>query len=483
MPGWLAGLSALVAANPGWLSAALFATALAESLAIAGLLVPGVAILFALTALAGQTGMALGEALFWVFFGAIVGDTLSFALGRLLTGKLNSVWPMSRYPAIVTRGEAFFYRHGAFSIVAGRFIGPIRPIIPLVAGALWMPWHRFVVFNISSAVAWAPVYVLPGFVVGSALTSELRPPPHVYAVSLVSVGVLLLVYLVLFRAHLGLTGRGRVYQYLEQVMQNYRASHRFWHLYSKQRPTNQGEFPLASLMLGLGSASLFALWSQLAVFTDVLRPFDQAVLEWFTAWRQPLLDIPAVAITSLSDPAILLMATALAGLALTFRGFYAGALHCLAAGVLTAVLVWALKNGFAAARPEIVFAPPQSASFPSGHTAGITVLVTLAASFIAAEAGARKRWQIYTLASLPLLPVALSRLYLGVHWFSDIVGGLLLGLAVTGLVRASYSRYDRIALYPDSTTAVAFTAWLVFCGGYLYLRWPQALADYAPAIS
>jgi undecaprenyl-diphosphatase len=70
-----------------------------------------------------------------------------------------------------------------------------------------------------------------------------------------------------------------------------------------------------------------------------------------------------------------------------------------------------------------------------------------------------------------------------VHWFSDIVGGLLLGLAITGLVRASYSRYDRIALYPDSTTVAAFTAWLVFCGGYLYLRWPHALADYAPAIS
>jgi undecaprenyl-diphosphatase len=266
-------------------------------------------------------------------------------------------------------------------------------------------------------------------------------------------------------------------------MQNYRASHRFWHLYSKQRPTHQGEFPLASLMLGLGSASLFVLWAQLAIFTDVLRPFDQAVLEWFTAWRQPLLDIPAIAITSVGDPAVLLVAMVLAGMALTFRGFYAGALHCLAAGALATVLVWALKNGLATTRPEMVFAPPQSGAFPSGHTAGITVLATLAATFIAAEAGARKRWQIYVLSSLLLLPVALSRLYLGVHWFSDIVGGLLLGLAITGLVRANYSRYDRIALCPDSTTAAAFTAWFVFCGSYLYLHWPQALADYAPAIS
>ncbi|HEV8078786.1 MAG TPA: phosphoesterase, partial [Marinobacter sp.] len=121
MLAWLGELNATVAANPGWLSAALFATALVESLAIAGLLVPGVAILFALTVLAGQTGMALGEALFWVCLCAIIGDTLSFALGRLLTGRLNNVWPMSRYPAIVARGEAFFYRYGGFSIVVGRF--------------------------------------------------------------------------------------------------------------------------------------------------------------------------------------------------------------------------------------------------------------------------------------------------------------------------------------------------------------------------
>ena len=79
---WLTNLIAWLSGAPGWLAAALFATAFVESLAIAGILVPGVAILFAVAALAGKTGMPLSEALVWAGLGAVAGDTLSFALGR-----------------------------------------------------------------------------------------------------------------------------------------------------------------------------------------------------------------------------------------------------------------------------------------------------------------------------------------------------------------------------------------------------------------
>ncbi|MBC7184975.1 MAG: phosphatase PAP2 family protein, partial [Marinobacter sp.] len=143
-------------------------------------------------------------------------------------------------------------------------------------------------------------------------------------------------------------------------------------------------------------------------------------------------------------------------------------------------LVWGLKSVLGIPRPDEVLNPPNSGAFPSGHAAGITLLVTLVASFVAGETRNRKRWQSYVALSLPLIPVALSRLYLGVHWFTDVIGGILLALAITGATRASYSRYDRVPLAPDVTIALAAALWLVFAGTYVAMSWDEAIMEFRP---
>jgi len=209
---WLTDVTSWVAVNPGWLIAALFLTALIESLAIAGIIVPGVALLFAFAALAGKSGLPLSEALLWAGLGAVAGDAISFAIGRLFKGRLDTVWPFNRYPSLIARGENFFRAHGGKSVVIGRFVGPIRPVIPLIAGALTMSWQRFLTFNLLSAVGWALVYILPGFFVGSALGSEIKPPPHFYLVLAVSGAALVVVYLIVLRVRLGVGEGSWLYQ-------------------------------------------------------------------------------------------------------------------------------------------------------------------------------------------------------------------------------------------------------------------------------
>ena len=473
-------LTEWLALYPQWLAFGLFITAFLESLALAGILVPGVAILFAIAALAGQTGMPLAETLLWAGAGAVAGDGLSFALGRQFQGRLDRLWPLSRYPALITKGEQFFQRHGGKSVIVGRFVGPIRPIIPLVAGALLMPWRRFLAFDLSSAVGWAPVYVLPGYLVGSAIACDIQPPPHFYPVMAVSALILTAVYLLLFRFQLGLGRGSRIYEWLARRMEIYRATHNVWRLYSSQRPDYAGEFPLPSLMLGLGSLALFAIVSQLALATDLLTPFDRQAIDWLAQLRHPVLDGVFVAITLLGDPPVLAGATVLAVLTLVFRGFYAAGLHVAGAALLAAAMVWLFKDVTAIARPEQVLQPPSSEAYPSGHAAGITLFCSLLASFIAREARPGQRWQFYLIFSLPLLLVAGSRVYLGVHWITDISAGILLGLAITGLTRTSFSRFDNRPVAIDISLVVAVGVWIAFSAGYVIHHWPGAMIWYAP---
>ncbi|WP_339844959.1 DedA family protein [uncultured Halopseudomonas sp.] len=152
-----------------WLGLAIFLIALLESLAVAGLVIPGVFLLLGVTAMAGGGGMPFASALAWAFCGAVLGDMFSFALGRFFHEDIRRLSLFRRHPQWIARGEIFFRRYGLFGIFIGRFVGPIRPVIPMIAGMLDMPSIRFVTINLLSALAWAPVYVTPGFLAGRAV--------------------------------------------------------------------------------------------------------------------------------------------------------------------------------------------------------------------------------------------------------------------------------------------------------------------------
>jgi undecaprenyl-diphosphatase len=470
-----------LARYPEWLAFALFITAFLESLALAGIIIPGVAILFAIAALAGQTSMPLAAVLIWAGAGAIAGDGISFALGRRFHGRLDRLWPLNRYPRLISKGEQFFRSHGGKSVIVGRFVGPVRPIIPLIAGAFLMPWRRFLAFNLSSAVGWAPVYVLPGYLVGSAMASDLKPPPHFYPVLAASLLILTAVYLLFIRFQLGLGRDSRFYQWLARRMESYRATHRFWRLYSSQRPDHVGEFPLPSLMLGLASLALFVILSILTLTTDLLTAYDQIAADWLTQLRHPVPDSIMVAVTLLGDPTILLSAAVLAILVMMFRGFYAAGFHVAGAALLASVAVWLFKDVTAVARPELVLQPPLSEAYPSGHATGVTVVCSLLASFVSRETRPGMRWQYYLLFSVPIVLVAISRAYLGVHWMTDVSAGVLMGLAISGLVRTSFSRFDNAPVTLDPTLVVAALIWVGICVVYVSQNWTLAMVQYAPA--
>jgi membrane protein DedA with SNARE-associated domain len=163
-----------LAANPGLAGFAIFLISLAESLAIIGTLIPGTLVMGAIGVLIG-TGILPGiEMTLWAIAGAIVGDGLSYWLGYHYHGHIRVMWPFRSYPALMQKGEAFFLKYGGMSVFMGRFIGPIRPIIPVIAGMMNMPPARFTIANVLSAIGWAPAYMMPGIIFG-ALSMQLAP--------------------------------------------------------------------------------------------------------------------------------------------------------------------------------------------------------------------------------------------------------------------------------------------------------------------
>jgi membrane protein DedA with SNARE-associated domain len=165
---WQASMDWL-AQNPSWIGFAIGLTAFIESLALVGVVVPGVAILAALGALAGTSDTPLIIVLGCAMAGAIIGDGLSYLAGRYFRQPLLNNWPLKQHPQWYQMGESFIQKHGGKSIILGRFIGPVRPIVPMMAGMLKMPPNRYVPLNIFSAIAWAPFYLLPGYYAAQAL--------------------------------------------------------------------------------------------------------------------------------------------------------------------------------------------------------------------------------------------------------------------------------------------------------------------------
>jgi membrane protein DedA with SNARE-associated domain len=150
-------LVAFVRHHHAWGPPIVFALAFGESLAFLSLLIPAWGALVGIGALIDALGLP-----FWPYWiagalGAACGDWLSYWLGYKFKHPIAHVWPLSRHPDLLPRGHVFMERWGALGIFIGRFFGPLRAAVPLIAGILEMPYWTFQFANITSALVWAAV--------------------------------------------------------------------------------------------------------------------------------------------------------------------------------------------------------------------------------------------------------------------------------------------------------------------------------------
>lgn len=162
LPDFAVRILDFVRANEAIAPVIVFALAFGESLAFISLLVPATVILLGIGALIGASGIEFWPLWLAAAIGAALGDWLSYWLGYHYHDPISRMWPLSRYPDLLPRARAFFEKYGVMAVFLGRFFGPLRAAVPLVAGAATMPRIPFQLANWLSAIIWGGVTLAPG---------------------------------------------------------------------------------------------------------------------------------------------------------------------------------------------------------------------------------------------------------------------------------------------------------------------------------
>jgi membrane-associated protein len=160
----------LVANYHIWVYAILFGVIFAETGLVVTPILPGDSLLFGVGALAAVDSshtMQIGWAYLLLAAAAIAGNTVNYAIGRMLGQTAFS----GRYRFFrleyLQRTEVYFKRHGGLTVFLSRFTPIVRTFAPFVAGIGHMPYLRFQAFNIAGGAGWVALFLLGGFVFGN----------------------------------------------------------------------------------------------------------------------------------------------------------------------------------------------------------------------------------------------------------------------------------------------------------------------------
>ena len=439
--------------SPPLLLCLVLVISLVESLALVGLLVPGVVLITTAASLAGHQDIALVWLLGAAFIGAILGDGISFSLGFKHREQVTQRWPLSQHPEWLGRGARFFERYGIWSVFVGRFVGPVRPIIPLVAGMMRMPPRTFIWANITSAALWAPAYTLPGYLLGRTWQHHLNLPPGLETALLLLTAIIILLAVIFSWGRHQATRHGRLYRMIAGSIRRLPLLRRPWLAMSQT-----GDVPLASLLLLVLALGSLSGWTLLVIAHDTPLELDLFVQRLVISLQSDFSYIVGNVFARIGDTLGIIAITLPWAVWMLVGKRWDALLHWGGAFAGVAVLNILGKALFGRARPDTPDYLTGSFSYPSAHTSTAVVLFGLAAAFIAAEMPRQKRFWAYWMALALALPMALSRLVVGVHWFSDLVGGALLGLIVCALTFLHWQQQPRPPLRPCPWLLLSITS-------------------------
>lgn len=478
---FLASLAAFIAAHPHLAYAGVLLLALSESIPVIGAFVPGTAAILAISALVPGGVVRLWPLLAAASLGAVIGDGVSFWIGHRYQRQFLGRWPLSRRPDLIAHSEAFFARHGDKSVFIARFIPGLRAFIPLIAGMLKMPVRRFYVANILSALVWAPSHILPAVFVGAAF-STLGPAAKPLAA--LTVLVVLVIWAAVHLTRLALRRAPALATGLTEWVRQRAVA----------RPSRWSRFvldlldPARSDMRGLAFFALLLVasaWLFLGVLEDVIMgdPLvraDVAIQQALQELRTPTGDFLMLAVTELGDTVVVIAVALAVFLWLTWRRAWRVAAFWLAAVGGAAAINTAIKIILHRPRPtDLLYGGWSAYSFPSGHSTVNLALYGFLAFLIGRELRPAWRLPVALIALSFALLIAFSRLYLGAHWFSDVVGGLAFATAWLAALGLFFIRRPERPIGAAPLAAIACATLALAGGAHVYRQHSLDVGRYA----
>jgi membrane protein DedA with SNARE-associated domain/membrane-associated phospholipid phosphatase len=428
-----------------------------ETGAFVGLIAPGEFTVIVGGVIAGQGTIDIVPLIGLTWACCILGDTTSFFVGRRLGRKfLEKHGPMVKIThERLEMVEGYFDRHGGKTILIGRFIGLVRAVAPFIAGSSGMPYRRFIPYSVIGTGLWATAYLLLGFFFYRSLNTVTK----VAGQATLAFGVLVAVVV------------GVIWSYRQLRDDEKRARFLSWVERQSRRPLLR---PLAAVAIALWRVLIRPVWrvawpeirflwgritpgdlgleltTALAiagvgayVFVAYLvavhgdpgpTVFDQRLLDMASDLRTGVgVDIAKVVSALGSLPVVGVLTLVFAGL-LAWRRRPIELVVLVVSALAIYVAVHVTKGAIDRPRPPHPLTGSTGSAYPSGHAAYSTVYVAMAVIAARVLPGVASRTALVFVAVALSWAIGASRVFLQVHWGSDVAGGWGLGAAIFGVV-------------------------------------------------
>ncbi len=450
-------LTSWLQANPHWALFITFFIALTESLAIIGSIVPGSVTMTAIGILAGSGIMRIDLTLLAATIGAVCGDSLSYFLGYFYSEQLVEIWPFKKYPTLLKYGKEFFSKHGGKSVLIGRFVGPLRSIIPVIAGVMHMKQWRFLIANVVSAIGWSVLYVMPGVLIGAAgheLSTE--GATRLFILILVMLAAIWLASIII--KYLFVRINIFLKNHLHGLWLSSKNNTGVGKLFNAITPDEETDhYPTAGLILLILFFSLcFTLLVVLSVETQWTNSINLPIHLLTNSLHTSLLEAFFIICTQLTST------FTLTGLYIVCCFWLLYQHHLKTVAYLTSVLFFSvacsilLQSVHYIPRPQGLLVTMTGSSFPAIHL----TIATAFYSFILFYINNNYSLLTNTFRTLILIILGLSgfaQIYLGDHWLTDIIASYMLGAIICLIHWLVYRKSNYIKAKKSGSLGVLLT--------------------------